>query len=45
MSTSLLQLFRQRDDAVDEMSPEELEPMFSERIEKWTEELRAEGEA
>jgi predicted transposase YdaD len=33
------------DDAVDEMSPEELEPMFSERIEKWTEELRAEGEA
>ena len=32
-----------KDDAVDEMSPEEIEPMLSERIEKWSNELRAEG--
>ena len=30
---------------LEEMSPEEMEPMLSERIEKWTEELRVEGEA
>jgi hypothetical protein len=32
-------------DDLEEMSPEEMEPMLSERIDKWTEELRAEGEA
>jgi len=31
------------DDALEDMTLKELEPMLSERIEKWSEELRAEG--